>query len=296
MQKKLDCIVPTIFTNPMEKMIIICIFALLMLLGIGIVFAAADTNSFWKDGYCIQKTALTPAVGATKIRAKVDGKWQEFALVGFPEAFWDWNRNRRLEYLQVFREMLGGNATGRPNLAGPHNGMVATYGAARKDSKFKLNNAVKGMGFLPKAHLLEAMIKELEDSMDDDSAKKLSLLEKWYMDAENVFEADRLVSLELYSEPGFATQTFINQMLNPACVTVFLDIPTYKLKQIVRLLDPQNPALSDYEKLVVKYVNLIHTYFHGAYPRDCIAVVYYNTEVYDSSPGRKDARGTKLSP
>jgi len=31
-------------------------------------------------------------------------------------------------------------------------------------------------------------------------------------------------------------------------------------------------------------------------PRDYIAVVYYNIEIYDSSPGRMDARGTKISP
>jgi len=40
----------------------------------------------------------------------------------------------------------------------------------------------------------------------------------------------------------------------------------------------------------------MHSYFYGKFPRDYIAVIYYNTEVYDSSPGRKDGRGTKLSP
>ena len=92
------------------------------------------------------------------------------------------------------------------------------------------------------------------------------------------------------------TQTFINQMLDPACVTVWLDIPTYKIKQIARLLHPLDPNLTDYERNVVRYINLIHRFFHGEYPRDCIAVVYYNVEVYDSSPGTMEGRGTRISP
>jgi hypothetical protein len=85
-------------------------------------------------------------------------------------------------------------------------------------------------------------------------------------------------------------------MVNPACVTVFLDVPTFTLKQIARLLHPGNPGLSEYERQMCQYVNLMHSFFHGEFPRDYIGVVYYNVEVYDSSPGRDDAKGTKLTP
>lgn len=279
------------------------VLALLLVLCFGIsglMYAgkSIDPSDFWKGSYCEQSSVVTPAANATAIRAKVDGKWNSYTLVPFPEAFWEWNKGRRQEYLDIFREMLekGSEATRKPQLSGPHNGMVATYGAARKDSAFKLNNAVKGMGFLPKAEKMDELISLLEASMDAPMAEKLAVLDSLYSHAEDVFAVDRMASLELYSEPGYTTQTFLNQMINPACVTVFLDIPTYKVKQIARLLHPDNPKLSEYERQACRYVNLIHSYFHGKFPRDYITVIYYSTEIYDSSPGRPDARGTKISP
>ncbi|MDD4309685.1 MAG: hypothetical protein PHO32_04850 [Candidatus Cloacimonetes bacterium] len=257
-----------------------------------------DPIDFWQGDYCIQSTVQPPAPNATSIKAKVDGKWQSYQLTNFPNSFWDWNRDRRLEYLEIFREMLekGAEATRQPQLSGPHNGMVATYGAARNDSNFKLNNAVKGMGFLPRADKMAEITTLLESTLEAPLGDKLAILDSLYHNAEEVFAADRLVSLELYSAPDYTTQTFLNQMVNPACVTVFLDIPTYKIKQIARLIHPKDPKLSDYEKQACHYVNLIHSYFHGKFPKEYIAVIYYNTEIYDSSPGKKEARGTKISP
>ena len=281
----------------MEKLIIIVVIMLLFC--IDLMYAkGVNPAKFWQGDYCVQTTVKVPAVNAKSIEAQVDGKWESYPLVEFPEAFWEWNRSKRLDYLDIFREMMekGPEATRQPELSGPHNGMVATYGAARQDSRFKLNNAVKGMGFLPKAEKLPDIIKLLTDTMDKPLDEKLNILDSLYQHAEDIFAPDRLVSLELYSEPGFTTQTFLNQMVNPACVTVYLDIPTYKLKQIARLIHPLDPNLSAYEKQACKYINLMHSYFHGQFPRDYIGVIYYNTEIYDSSPGRMDARGTKLTP
>ncbi len=281
----------------MEKVIILILAWLFICLGLLQAKKTIDPEAFWTDGYCVQTTAKTPEAGAKVIRAKVEGKWQDFPLVEFPQAFWDWNRAQRKEYLDIFREMLekGPEATRSPQLSGPHNGIIATYGASRKDSKFKLNNAVKGMGFLPPEDKIAAITALLEANMEETLDVKIDILDSLYTHAEENFSPDRLGSLELYSEPGYNTQTFINQMVDPACVTVWLDIPTYKIKQIVRLLHPDDPQLSVYEQQVVKYINLMHSFFHGEFPRDYIAAVYYNVEVYDSSPGRKDARGTKLS-
>ncbi|MBW6513138.1 MAG: hypothetical protein K0B87_00060 [Candidatus Syntrophosphaera sp.] len=281
----------------MEKILILCVFGLLIVIGLLRAEDVIDPATFWQEGYSVQKTAITPEAGATSIRAQVDSDWQDFPLVEFPQSFWDWNRNQRREYLDIFREMLtkGREATRSPQLAGPHNGIVATYGAARKDSRFKLNNAIKGMGFLPPEDKIAELIALLRANMEEGLDVKLDILDSLYINAEKNFSPNRLVSLELYSEPGYNTQTFINQMLNPACVTVWMDIPTFKVKQIARLLHPLDPKLSTYERQVVQYVNLMHSFFHGEYPRDCIAVIYYNVEIYDSSPGRKDARGTKIS-
>lgn len=282
----------------MEKMILCTLVLLLVSLLALYAKKPLDPSIFWEKDYCVQSTAITPAPGAKSIRAKVEGKWQDFPLVDFPAPFWEWNRSRRMEYLDIFREMLekGRESSRTPQLSGPHNGMVATWGAARKDSNFKLNNAVKGMGFCPRVDNIGEMIKLLEDNMSATLPEKLDILDSLYQNAEANFSPDRLISLELYSEPGYNTQTFINQMLSPACVTVFLDIPTFKIKQIARLLHPDDPALLAYEKELVRYVNLMHSFFHGSFPRDYIAVVYFNSEIYDSSPGKKEARGTKLSP
>ncbi len=281
----------------MDKMMLLSLIWLLLGSSVLLAKATLDPSEFWQDGYCVQKTAKTPAQGAVSIRAMVEGRWQDYNLVEFPQTFWDWNKARRKEYLDIFREMLekGRDATRNPELSGPHNGIIATYGSARKDSRFKLNNAVKGMGFLPDEEKIDDLIALLEKNMDATLDIKLNLLDSLYISAEENFSADRLVSLELYSEPGYNTQTFINQMVNPACVTVWLDIPTYKIKQIVRLLHPLDPGLTEYERQCVRYVNLMHSFFHGEFPRDYIAAVYYSVEIYDSSPGRSDARGTKIS-
>ena len=276
----------------MDHMILI-LAIILIILPLGL---SAKGDDYFKDGIAIQTTARTPVPDAKSISAKVDGKWQSFPLVDFPQGFWDWNKSGRKEYLDIFREMLakGPEATRQPGLSGPHNGIIATYGAKRKDSAFKLNNAIKGMGFLPKAEKLPELISKLRATLDEPLGVKLEILDSLYTSAEEVFAADRLISLELYSEPGYLTQTFINQMTNPASVIVWMDIPTYKVKSIVRLLDPKDSKLTSYERQCVEYVNLMHSYFHGAFPRDYIAAVYFVTEVYDSSPGRLDARGTKL--
>ena len=274
------------------------ILIIVILLGLGTLKAnvAYKSADFWQDGYCVQSTAKTPPAGSKIIEARLEDKWESLPLVDFPDTFWTWNKARRTEYLETFRQMLSGKEHGGPKLSGPHNGMVATWGIARGDSQFKLNNAVKGCGFLPKAEKLAEITELLQSNIDSDMSTKLNILDSLYQSAEEVFEADRLVSLELYSEPGYNTQTFINQMLAPACVTVFLDIPTFKIKQIARLLDPLDPKLSSYEKAAVRYVNLVHSFFHGDFPRDYITVIYYNIEIYDSSPGRSEGRGTKISP
>lgn len=282
----------------MEKLIIFFVIGFLIAIGVLKAEDLIDPAMFWEADYCVQKTAETPAAGASSIRAQVDGKWEEFPLVDFPAEFWEWSCSRRQEYLDIFREMLekGSEATRSPQLSGPHNGMVATWAAKRKDSRFKLNNAVKGMGFLPPEESIGELITLLRDKMDAGMAEKLDILDDLYTHATKNFSPNCLGSLELYSQPGTTTQTFLNQMLEPSCVTVWLDIPTYKIKQIARLLHPLDPNLSQYEKDVVQYINLIHSFFHGEFPRDYIAVIYYNIEIYDSSPGKKGAMGAKISP
>ncbi|MCK4339844.1 MAG: hypothetical protein KAW87_07660, partial [Candidatus Cloacimonetes bacterium] len=37
-------------------------------------------SNFWKDGYFHQTNVITPEPDENTIRAKVDGKWQEYTL------------------------------------------------------------------------------------------------------------------------------------------------------------------------------------------------------------------------
>jgi hypothetical protein len=253
-------------------------------------------DDFFKDGYCRQEVAKTALSGAETISAYVDGEWHDYKLVKYPKAFMEWNIEGRLGYLDVIRKLMKGESEEGPQLAGPHNGMVATYGFAGQKSQFKLNNAVKGMGFLPRADKIDSVLTMLKGTIENPMPAKLDILEGMYKTAEQIFDMDRQVSLELYAEPKFLTQSYTNQMLNPVSTIVFLDIPCYKLKTITRLLDPNDPKLTDYEKKVVEYINVIHSYFHGKFDKEFIATVYYVCEVFDNSPGRMDARGLMIVP
>lgn len=247
-------------------------------------------QEFWSDGFFIQKTVKADAITEMKIEAEVDGQWKKFDLVNLPEDFLNWNFNARIKTIQDIK-------TGqRPALNGPHNAVIATYGYQREDSEYALNNAVKGCGFLPRKDKMKEVISKLETTYDSDFMIKLQILIDYYENYSDYFDLSKQVSLELYSTEERGTQTFVNQMSNPASVLVFLDIPTYKLKTIAYLIHPENPRLTEYEKDVVKYINLIHSYFHGDFSQDFIAVVYNISEVYNSSPGNDNGRGKLIIP
>lgn len=136
----------------------------------------------------------------------------------------------------------------------------------------------------------------LESTISAGFPEKLQILNDLYVKGDSLFDMTKQVSLELYSVPEKNTQSFVNQMAEPVSVIVFLDIPTFKLKTISYLLHPDNPDLSDYEKNVIKYVNLVHSYFHGEFSKEFITVIYNVIEVYNSSPGNDNGRGKKISP
>jgi len=275
----------------MKKIIYVILFLLIFIMLASCTNKQnAEQKSFWIENYFKQDCVITPLPGESVIKARVDGEWKEFNLVEFPEKFMEWDAGKRIETLDRFLQMKP------PELAGPHNGIVATYGNKRDDSQFKLNNAVKGMGFLPKAEKLPELIQLMKDTSDSSFVQKLETLRYFYTNVDSLFDTDRQVSLELYATPEFETQTFLNQMTDPSSTIVFLDIPSYKLKTIARLLHPDDPDLTEYEKLVVRYINDVHSYFHGKFSRDYPAVIYYVSEIYDNSPGRSDAMGRRIVP
>jgi hypothetical protein len=223
------------------------------------------------------------------IRAQIEGQWQDLKVVELPQDFCDWNFGRRREQLAAIKRMMAapeGAEIQRPEVAGPHNAMVASHGAKRKDSDYSINNAVKGTGWLPKPDRIAGMIDLLHRTWNDSMEQKLVRLESLYTKETGIFDRTKQASLELYSTPGFETHSFLNQMTDPGVAVVFLDLPkSYELRCVAQMLHPDDPGLSAYEKQVVEYINLVHDYFHGRAPRKAIGVIYHVVQVFDNSPG-----------
>lgn len=257
------------------------------------------SSDFWQDGICRQENFMPVESNTKKVTVRtIESGLTEFEVVDLPESFINWNKESRLGYIEDIRGIMRGEGSG-PRLSGPHNGMVATSGYKREDACFSLNNAVKGMGFIPKPEKMEEMIAILDSTENLPMPAKLGILEGFYEHLEENFDLDKQGSLELYSQPKYMTQSFLNQMYNPVSTVVFLDIPSYKLKTAVRLLDPKDTELTDYEKQVVTWINKIHNYFHGPFEIDFIGVIYYVVEVYDNSPMGSDpgtGMGRKIMP
>jgi len=229
------------------------------------------------------------------IRGKIDGRWQDLRVVTLPEDFQKWDFGRRLEQLAEYRALMTSNEMKMPTLSGPHNGIVASHGMKRKDSDFDINNAVKGMGWLPRPEKLAELTELLKKTWNGLPPVKLTTLESLYKRGAEYFDLTKQSSLELYSQPDFETHTFLNQMVDPGVSVVFLDLPkSYELRCVAQMLHPDDPGLSDYEKQVVEYINLVHDYFHGRSPRKSIGVIYHVVQVFDNSPGRM--RGQRVVP
>lgn len=271
----------------------------LILLSFSFTAFADNSANFFLNAYCRQDIVKPWIPGSASIEAKVNSQWSSYPLCSFPNAFKDWNTDRRLEYISIFEAMLNGDRSQKPPLSGPHNGIVATYGFKRSDTLFELNNAVKGMGFVPKAEKMQEMLNTLKENKDADMKKKLEILEFFYTHLDSLFENNQMISLELYASPDFQTQSFLNQMTYPVSAVVFLDIPSYKFKAITRILDPKDPQLNEYEKSLIEYCNAIHSFFHGHFDQTFITTVYYAVEVFDNSPRGKNkdsGMGRKISP
>lgn len=249
-------------------------------------------TDWWKGEVFHQDSVKVDRIDRGIIEAKIDDMWQEYTIRPFSEDFIDWNFSRRLEKLDELAEMLEGEGA-RPGYAGPHNGIVATCGARRKDSRFSLNNAVKGMGFVPVKDKLKETIAFMEETIERPLPEKLAILKKNYEDR-TLFDKSCQVSLELYATPEFETHTFLNQMEHPVSTIVFLDIPSFEIRCIARLIHPDDQQATEYEKDVLNYTNLVHSYFHGKFDRIFITTIYYCIEEFDNTPGKQ--RGIRTVP
>lgn len=208
-----------------------------------------------------------------------DGETKTYPLVDLPDRFLKWSRGERLKVLDMVKEHKFPEY-----LEGPHNGMVATCGNTREDDVISINNAVKGVGYLPKRDKVDYLIEKMKETKKEGLARKVEVLYDFYTHFDEYFRRDGLLSLELYTYGDFKTKTYLNLIKNPEYAMVFLDMPTFQVKGIAKLIHEGEGSL--YEKKVFVYANLIHSYFHGHFERNFIAIVFYISRVFDSTPGR----------
>lgn len=244
-------------------------------------------KDFWKDKKFIQNTVDMSGYKNGVIKAKIDDAWQEFKIRKASDAFIKWNAEQRLEFLDRIK-------TGKmPGWGGPHSGAVATYGLGRLDSKFTVNNAIKGIGLTPKDENIDKAISKLKETYESPMPEKMDVLKSFYENPD-FFDWRKQTSLELYSTPEFETHTFLNVMDNPVATMVFLDIPSFELRTIVRIVHPEDKLALPSEKKLLEFVNLAHEYMHGKFPRVFPLLLFYIIEEFDNTPGSK--RGIRTVP
>lgn len=235
--------------------------------------------------YYIQDNIDLTRLPEGTIRVLTDDEWIELTVNNLSEKFMEWNIASRREALQMWKngEM--------PPLSGPHSGMVASYGGKREDTRISINNAVKGLGFLPKEEFIEEVSELLTDNFDSSFIRKLDILDSLYSNPD-IFDKTKQVSLELYTTEEFRTHTFLNIIACPLVSIVFLDIPSYEIKAVAQIIHPEDPDLSEYERNTVEYINTVHDFIHGVSPKS-MALVFHVIEVFDNSPR---SRGIRIVP
>lgn len=255
-------------------------------------------RNYWIDGeegkYFAQDTVYTGEGESGYIWAKADGWWRRFKIQELDEKFWDWNFNERLERLEQIGEGK------MPTFGGAHNPAVASYGnrRGRFDSRFHLNNAIKGMGLCPAKEHIKEMLSTMQEMFNESQEVKVNYLKEIYSNRD-LWCKDKQASLEIYTVPEFETHSFLNQMENPLSTMVFMAIAwvtSYEVRCIARLLHPLDPNLSDEERDLMTFPGLMHAFFHGG-ETEKPAAIYYHVEEFNNTPGPPWARpGQRVVP
>jgi len=255
-------------------------------------------GSYWReDGkYFVQENVDASKLDQGVIRARVDGRWNDFAIRNMTDHFFDYNIAMRMKMIDV---MLGMGELSIYNDA--HNAAVASYGANRGDSRFSINNAFKGLGWVPRQSVINDMADEYYAHSNDDMMSKIQIIKGNYGKS-NHWRRDVIGSHELYTHKDFETHTFLNVMENPVVSICTLGDESYEFRAICRLLHPENPDLSEDDWNIVRWVNYAHDFFHGSTTPNLsahrIVTLYHVVEMFDNSPmgGTPKAGGLKLVP
>ncbi|MCK4624538.1 MAG: hypothetical protein KAV00_04450 [Phycisphaerae bacterium] len=271
------------------------IISVVILTAVSLVFCLAapqknlssSKTNYWKAEAFVQPHIDVSRSEAGVIKARVDGKWQDFKIRQLPDGFIKWKRTAALKSLERMQKGGPMSIAG----AGHHFGAVATKGGHRDDADFSINNAFKGIGFLPRKDKIKEAIKKLRSTRKASPKEKINVL-KGFRQAKDFIDRTKLCSLELYTTKKRQTHTFLNIIADPSVSIVFLDIPSYEVRAICQLVHPADETASQYHRDILTYVNLLHDYFHGKSPRDSIVMIFHVNQVFDNSPRSKGARVT----
>jgi hypothetical protein len=270
--------------------------------GFGETPSCTDLNAarepYWHDNgtYFVQENVDVSQLADGVIRARIDGRWQGFQVRELTRAFQDWNFAKREAMLNIMM-------TGQYDLYNDiHNAAVASYGANRGDSRLSLNVAYKGTGWVPVPSMIKDKIKQYQDTCASGDMTKFQILQANY-DHKEWWRRDVLGSHDLYTTVDYESHTFLNQMVNPVSTLCFLDMISYEIRAIVRLLHPDDPGLTEEEHDLVTWVNYAHDWFHGGasycpLTATRIVALYYVIELFDNSPWGQtpSAGGHRLVP
>lgn len=263
-------------------------------------FEPRAAASFWDSrGWFHHDTVDASKVAEGTIRAQLQGAWVELPLAALPDRFVSWSFDERIIKLgDIARKGFDTR-----DLDGPHNACVATFGGVDEGSFTSLNTAYKGMGFMPRPDRLAEAVQDLQNKsqimrragldMPTRMARALVVLEALYRQPE-LFDRSRHVSLELFATRDFTTHTFANMLANPVASCSFLAFPTFELRCVPQLLHPDDPGLSEAERLAIAWTNGVHDLAHGGGDGSRrITCIYHIVEIYDDTPSA-DGRGARL--
>jgi hypothetical protein len=253
----------------------------------------AHREDYWDASgtFFTQKNVDTSQIDQNLIRARIDGQWHDFVIRELDDAFFNFNIGMRTRMLEV---MTGTQEFTIYNDA--HNAAVGTYGSNRGDSRFTVNVAFKGMGWVPRKDRIDERTDLYATHYTSDMMTKMQHLFAGYNDPD-LWDRRLQGSLELYTSINNETHTFLNQMVNPVSTICFLGDESYEMRAITRLMHPDDPNLSEHEKKLVKWINFAHDFFHGGPDPSKliihnIGVAYWIVEEFDNSPfGATDTAG-----
>lgn len=258
-----------------------------------------STDKRWEGEYCVQSNIDMSKMKSGIIRARIEGEWTDCQIRELPRDFAVWNFDQRAEDLKMMFDTFkaGGMPNFRSLMLGPHSPAIASYGGEKRDSQFSINNAIKGMGWVPKAEHLKETIEAFQKAGKEiRGTDKLAFLRKYYTKHRNIYDLTKQISLELYSTPKFETHTFLNVMENPCVSLVYLDNPSYEARAIAQFIHPNDPNLSPEDRMMMEYINMMHKFFHERFKRTVNACVYHIIETFDNSPGKPEAMGRRMVP